>query len=110
MELIDSEVWRRRADNPGMTPNEALQVLDWLYKSRISYSISTFWSVKGCGYAATLGLNEEYLPDGSGIEESSELFDDFLSCVEWLRDAALRCHHGSRFTRLQAKAANDSAG
>ena len=107
MEILEPEVWRNRADNHGMTPAEALQVLDWLYRSRINYCISTFWGVRGCGYAATLGLSEDYLPDGSGVEESSELFDDFLQCVEWLRDTALRFHHGSRFARMQAKAAND---
>src|SRR5215472_5350492 len=62
MEIFEPEVWQNRADNHGMTPNEALQVLDWLYRSRINYCISTFWGVRGCGYAATLGLSEDYLP------------------------------------------------
>jgi hypothetical protein len=90
-----------------MTAEEALKVLDWLYQSGISYCISTFWGLNGCGYAATLALNEEFLTDGSAIEESSELFDDFPQCVQWLRDTALRHHRGSRFARMQAKAAND---
>ena len=72
-----------------MTPKQAIEVIDNLYRSEINISITTLWDGR---YDVKLGDNM------NGFKAEGNV-DEFINCAQWLKIKAKEHFPTSAFTK-----------